>query len=53
LDYVADKLEKEYNKPSLYFSHCTGKRAIKYLAKRFGEEIVKAFRVGDILTFES
>jgi 7,8-dihydropterin-6-yl-methyl-4-(beta-D-ribofuranosyl)aminobenzene 5'-phosphate synthase len=52
LDYVADKLEKEYNKPSLYFSHCTGKRAIKYLTKRFGEEIVKAFRVGNILTFE-
>lgn len=52
LEYVADKLEKEYNKPSLYFSHCTGKRAIKYLTKRFGEEIVKSFRVGNILTFE-
>ncbi len=52
LDYVADKLEKEYNKPSLYFSHCTGKRAIKYLAKRFGEEIVKSFRVGNQLIFE-
>ncbi|MHA1345445.1 MAG: MBL fold metallo-hydrolase [Candidatus Heimdallarchaeaceae archaeon] len=52
LDYVADKLEKEYNKPSLYFSHCTGKRAIKYLTKIFGEEIVKSFRVGNQLIFE-
>lgn len=52
LEYVAKKLEKEYKKPMLYFSHCTGKRAIKFMTNYFGEEIVKSFRVGDTLTFE-
>lgn len=52
LEYVAKKLEKEYKKPMLYFSHCTGKKAIKFMTNYFGKEIVKSFRVGDILTFE-
>ncbi len=52
LEYVAKKLEKEYKKPMLYFSHCTGKKAIKFMTNYFGEKIVKSFRVGDILTFE-
>ncbi|MCK5144636.1 MAG: MBL fold metallo-hydrolase, partial [Candidatus Heimdallarchaeota archaeon] len=52
LEYVAKKLEKEYNKPMLYFSHCTGKKAIKFMTNYFGKEIVKSFRVGDILIFE-
>jgi len=52
LNIVASKLETEYNKPELYFSHCTGKKAIQYLTKRFGKEIVHSFRVGDVLTFE-
>jgi 7,8-dihydropterin-6-yl-methyl-4-(beta-D-ribofuranosyl)aminobenzene 5'-phosphate synthase len=52
LNVVATKLETEYNKPHLYFSHCTGKKAIQYLTKRFGKEIVHPFKVGDVLTFE-
>ncbi len=52
LEYVAKKLEEEYNKPLLYFSHCTGKRAIKYMTNYFGKEIVRPFKIGDILTFE-
>ncbi len=52
LEHVAKKLEEEYNKPELYFSHCTGKKAIDFFTKRFGKEIVKPFMVGDILIFD-
>jgi len=52
LEYVAKKLESDYDKPMLYFSHCTGKKAIKFMTSYFGEEIVQSFRVGDTLTFE-
>ena len=51
LEYVAKKLENEYNKPELYFSHCTGTKAIKYMTNYFGRDIVKPFKVGDMLTF--
>ena len=52
LEYVASKLETEYGKPELYLSHCTGKKAIQFLTKRFGKEIVHPFKVGDVLDFE-
>ena len=52
LEYVANKLENEYGKPELYFSHCTGTKAIKFMTKYFGKEIVQPFKVGDTLTFE-
>lgn len=52
LEYVAQKLDKEYKRPMLYFSHCTGKKAIKFMANYFGKEIVKSFKVGDTLSFE-
>ena len=52
LEYVANKLEEEYNKPLLYFSHCTGKKAIEYMTNYFDEDIVKSFKVGDSLTFD-
>ncbi len=52
LEYVAKTLEEKYDKPLLYFSHCTGKIALKFFEKRFGKEIVKPFMVGDQLTFE-
>jgi len=52
LEYVAKKLEKEYKKPILYFSHCTGKKAIKFMLNYFGNEIVNSFKVGDTLSFE-
>lgn len=52
LEYVAKTLEEKYEKPLLYFSHCTGKIALKFLEKRFGKEIVKPFMVGNKLTFE-
>ena len=52
LEYVAKKLEEEYNKPLLYLSHCTGKKAIDFFTKRFGKEIVKPFMVGDELILE-
>ena len=52
LEYVAKTLEEKYDKPTLYFSHCTGKIALKFFEKRFGKEIVKPFKVGDKLTFE-
>ncbi|MHA1217155.1 MAG: MBL fold metallo-hydrolase [Candidatus Heimdallarchaeaceae archaeon] len=52
LEYVAKKLEEVYKKPLLYFSHCTGEKAIKYLTDYFGKEIVKAFKVGESLSFE-
>ncbi len=52
LEYVAKQLEQKYNKPLLYLSHCTGKKAIKFMTEYFGENIVKPFKVGDILTFE-
>ncbi|MCG3215804.1 MAG: MBL fold metallo-hydrolase [Candidatus Heimdallarchaeota archaeon] len=52
LEYVAKILEKEYNKPTLYFSHCTGKKATDYLRKRFGKDTVRSFNVSDELTFD-
>jgi len=52
LKYVANQLETKYNKPQLYFSHCTGLKAIDFMTAYFGKEIVKKFRVGDTLTFE-
>ncbi len=52
LEYVAKKLEDDYNKPLLYLSHCTGKKAIDFFTKRFGKEIVKPFMVGDKFTFD-
>ena len=52
LEYVAKKLENEYNKPELYFSHCTGTKAIKFMTNYFGKEIVHPFKVGDTLTFD-
>ena len=52
LEYVAKKLETEYKKPELLFSHCTGTKAIKYMTNYFGKEIVQPFKVGDSLTFE-
>ena len=52
LEYVAKTLEEKYDKPSLHFSHCTGKIALKFFEKRFGKELVKPFMVGDKLTFE-
>ena len=52
LEYVAKKLEEEYDKPALYFSHCTGKKALKFFKERFGEDIAKPFRVGDQLIFD-
>jgi len=52
LEYVAKNLEEKYDRPFLYFSHCTGKRALDFLTKRFGKDIVKPFMVGDKLTFE-
>ncbi|NPD87520.1 MAG: MBL fold metallo-hydrolase [Asgard group archaeon] len=52
LEYVAKILEEKYDKPLLYFSHCTGKIALKFFEKRFGKETVKSFMVGDKLTFD-
>ena len=52
LEYVAKKLENEYNKPELYFSHCTGTKAIKYMTNYFGKEIVQPFKVGESMIFE-
>ncbi|MHA1199734.1 MAG: MBL fold metallo-hydrolase [Candidatus Heimdallarchaeaceae archaeon] len=52
LEYVAQQLEQKYDKPQLYFSHCTGRKAIDYMKEHFGEDIVKSFKVGDILEFE-
>ena len=51
LEFVAKNLEEKYNKPRLYFSHCTGTKALKYFEKRFGKDIVKPFMVGDNLSF--
>lgn len=52
LEYVAKQLETKYNKPQLLFSHCTGQKAIDFMKNYFGKEIVKAFKVGDTLTFD-
>jgi len=52
LEHIANKLELEYDKPQLYLSHCTGKRAINFLRRKFGEEIVHSFKIGEKLTFE-
>ncbi len=53
LEYVAKQLETKYNKPQLYFSHCTGLKATEYMKGYFGKDIVKSFKVGDVLTFET
>jgi 7,8-dihydropterin-6-yl-methyl-4-(beta-D-ribofuranosyl)aminobenzene 5'-phosphate synthase len=52
LEHVAKKLEEDYDKPDLYLSHCTGKKAIDYFTKRFGKDVVKPFMVGDTFTFD-
>ena len=52
LEYVAKQLETKYNKPKLYFSHCTGIKATNFMKNYFGEDTVKSFKVGDKLTFE-
>ncbi len=52
LEYVAKKLEEVYKKPMLFFSHCTGEKATKYLKNYFGENLVKSFKVGETLSFE-
>jgi len=52
LEYVAEQLEEKYDKPLLYFSHCTGKKAIDFMTNYFGEKIVRPFKAGDILEFE-
>lgn len=52
LEYVAKQLEEKYNKPQLYFSHCTGQKATDFMKKYFGKDIVKSFKVGDTLTFD-
>ncbi|MCE7742809.1 MAG: MBL fold metallo-hydrolase [Candidatus Heimdallarchaeota archaeon] len=53
LEYVAQQLEQKYDKPQLYFSHCTGRKAIDYMKNYFGKDVVKTFKVGDTLTFDT
>ena len=52
LEYVAKQLEEKYNSPQLYFSHCTGQKATNFMKNYFGKDIVKAFKVGDVLEFD-
>jgi len=40
VEHVENALEKDYGSPQLYLNHCTGKKAVEQLKKRFGPEIV-------------
>lgn len=52
INHVGNVLETRYGSPELHLNHCTGKKAISQLKKRFGSEIVQDCHVGTRLTFE-
>jgi 7,8-dihydropterin-6-yl-methyl-4-(beta-D-ribofuranosyl)aminobenzene 5'-phosphate synthase len=46
LEYIAKVLEHTYDLPKLSLGHCTGRKQIDWLTKRFGPEIVQPIHVG-------
>ena len=51
IGHVGGVLEKVYGTPELYLNHCTGKRAIEQLRRKFGPEVVRDCHVGTELFF--
>ncbi|NHK30060.1 MAG: MBL fold metallo-hydrolase [Asgard group archaeon] len=52
VDFVAKKLKEEYQKPKLYFNHCSGQNVIDQLAETFGDEIIGDCLIGAKFEFE-
>ena len=52
IGHVGGILEKVYGTPELYLNHCTGKRAIEQLRRKFGPEVVRDCHVGTELFFK-
>lgn len=53
LEYIARVLEHTYNKPKLRLGHCTGRKQIDWLIRRFGPEIVEPIHVGSEFQFKA
>ena len=53
IERVGEVLEKVYGTPELYLNHCTGKKAVERLRKRFGPETVHDCHVGTEITFKT
>jgi len=53
VEHAGNVLENFYGTPELYLNHCTGKKAIEQLRKRFGSEIVHDCHVGTELVYQS
>jgi 7,8-dihydropterin-6-yl-methyl-4-(beta-D-ribofuranosyl)aminobenzene 5'-phosphate synthase len=52
LEYIAKVLEHTYGLPKLRLGHCTGRKQIDWLTRRFGPEIVEPLHVGSEFKFE-
>lgn len=52
VDFVAKKLEENYQKPKLYFNHCSGNNVIDQLRETFGNELIDDCLVGARFEFE-
>jgi 7,8-dihydropterin-6-yl-methyl-4-(beta-D-ribofuranosyl)aminobenzene 5'-phosphate synthase len=53
VEHVGEILEKVYGTPELYLNHCTGKKAVERLRRRFGSEIVHDCHVGTEIVFKT
>jgi len=51
VEHVGDVLERDYATPQIYLNHCTGKKAVEQLRKRFGPDIVHDCFVGSELKY--
>lgn len=52
VNLVAEKLENDYQKPKLYFNHCSGNNVIDQLREIFGNDIIRDCLVGAKFKFE-
>jgi 7,8-dihydropterin-6-yl-methyl-4-(beta-D-ribofuranosyl)aminobenzene 5'-phosphate synthase len=51
VEYVAKGLSENYNKPKLYFNHCSGQNVIDQMLEIFGSEIVEDCLIGKKLVY--
>jgi 7,8-dihydropterin-6-yl-methyl-4-(beta-D-ribofuranosyl)aminobenzene 5'-phosphate synthase len=52
VNFVAQVLTEKYNKPKLYFNHCSGRNVIDQLLEIFGPTIVEDCLIGKRLEYE-
>jgi 7,8-dihydropterin-6-yl-methyl-4-(beta-D-ribofuranosyl)aminobenzene 5'-phosphate synthase len=51
MEYIADRLELDYEIPRLSLGHCVGRKQFQYLQGRFGSKLVDEIRVGSEYKF--